>query len=472
MDSRDIGIVGLGIMGRNIALNFLRHGFSVAVFNPGVPGEGDLLADFLKSHGCGSMAGARLTEDFAAMMRKPRVIMIMVKSGSPVDDVIHRLAPHLDTGDIVIDGGNSHYSDTERRMASLEKAGILYVGCGVSGGGEGALRGPSLMPGGPPRAWETLRPLLQSIAAKLDDGTPCCEWTGNGGSGHFVKMIHNGIEYAMMQAIAEAYDMMRRMAAMGADEMAAVFAGWNRGCLGGYLIGIVPHILKKMDRGASLLAAVLDRASHKGTGREASVAALELGVPAPAIDEAVSSRFISSLLEERRRAAQLYPSNAIFSGDRNVLLHDLEEALFCAMVVSHCQGFALMDKASEDFGWDLDRAAIARLWRGGCIIQSTLMNDIEKINKKRSGTGNLLLEEEAGDLIRQRLAGWRRTVAAGALHGIPAPVLASTLAYFDGYRSARLPANLLQAMRDYFGAHGYERVDAPEGKLFSTEWKK
>ncbi len=470
MDSRDIGIVGLGIMGRNIALNFLRHGFSVALFNPGVPGEGDLLASFLRSHGCGSMAGARLPEEFVAMMNKPRVIMVMVKAGSPVDDVIHRLAPNLDPGDIVIDGGNSRYSDTERRMASLERKGVLYVGCGVSGGGAGALRGPSLMPGGSPGAWKIIRPLLQSIAAKLDDGTPCCEWTGRGGSGHFVKMVHNGIEYAMMQAIAEAYDMMRRMAAMGADEMAGEFARWNSGGLGGYLIGIVPYILKKRDRGAPLIDAVLDRASQKGTGREASVAALELGVSAPAIDEAVSARFLSSLPDERRRASELYAADAAFAGDRDALLLDLEEALFCAIMVSHCQGFDLMARASSDFGWDLDRAAIARLWRGGCIIQSTLMNDIEKIFKNRTEIGNLLLEKKIGDAMKEKLAGWRRTVSAAALNGVPAPVLSSTLAYFDSYRSARLPANLVQAMRDFFGAHGYERVDGPEGMIFRTEW--
>ncbi|MBP7735707.1 MAG: NADP-dependent phosphogluconate dehydrogenase [Spirochaetes bacterium] len=472
MDSRDIGIIGLGVMGRNIALNFSRHGFSVAVFNPGAPGEGDLLADFLKSHGCDAIAGERHLDDFIAQLRKPRVMLLMVKAGAPVDDVILSLAQRLDPGDIIIDGGNSHYRDTERRMANLEKAGILYVGCGVSGGGEGALRGPSLMPGGSPEAWKTIGPLLQSVAAKLEDGTPCCEWTGRGGAGHFVKMVHNGIEYAMMQAIAEAYDMMRRMAAMGADEMAVAFGNWNAGCLGGYLMGIVPRILKQRDKGALLLDAILDRASQKGTGKESSMAALDMGVPAQAMDEAVAARLISSLLEERRRAAELYLDNAEFSGDREALIHDIEDALYCAIAVSHCQGFALLDRASEDFKWDLDRSAIARLWRGGCIIQSALMNEIGKIISNRSWTGNLLLEEQFGVLIREKTAGWRRSVSTAALHGIPVPVLSSTLAYFDSYRSARLPANLVQAMRDFFGAHGYERIDAQEGRIFRTDWGK
>jgi len=468
----DIGIVGLGIMGRNMALNFNRRGSAVAVFNPDVAGEGDLLADFLKAHGCDGIAGARILDDFVAMMRKPRVILMMVKAGAPVDDMIHRLAPRLEPGDIIIDGGNSHYLDTARRAASVEKQGLFYVGCGISGGGEGALRGPSLMPGGSPGAWERVRPLLQSIAARLDDGTSCCEWIGPGGSGHFVKMVHNGIEYAMMQAIAETYDMMKRLVGMKADEIAGVFDRWNGGILGGYLVSIVPPVLTMKDGSGLLVDSILDRAFQKGTGKDASIAALGLGVPVPAMDEAVSERFISAMIEERRRSAGIFPAGKAFTGDGTALAADLEDALYCAIAIAHGQGFSLVRKASLEYGWGLDRCTIARVWRGGCIIQSKMMDDIEALFRIRPDAGSILMEEPLAGAMREKQAGWRRAVSSAVLHGVPAPVLASTLAYFDSYRSERLPANLLQAMRDLFGAHGYERVDAPAGTLFRTEWKR
>ncbi len=470
MGNCDIGIIGLGIMGRNIALNFARHGYAVAVFNPDVAGEDDLLADFLKAHGCDGISGARIIDDFIPLLRQPRVLLMMIKAGSPVDVVVNLLAPLLARGDIIIDGGNSHYLDTARRADALEKKGISYVGCGVSGGGEGALRGPSLMPGGSPGAWETIKPLLQSIAARLDGGTPCCEWIGPGGSGHFVKMIHNGVEYAMMQAIAEVYDLMKRLLGMKADDIAGVFAGWNAGILGGYLLGMVPGVLKMKDGTGLLVDSILDRAFQKGTGKDASIAALDLGVPVPAIDEAVSARFISSLMNERRRAAELYPAGERFAGDGRAMVKGLEDALYCSIAVSHGQGFALMEKASMEFGWGLDRAKIAGVWRGGCIIQSKMMNEMEVLFRNRTEAGNIIAEKNFADTIREKQPGWRRAVSAAAIHGIPASVLSSSLAYFDSYRSECLPANLIQAMRDFFGAHGYERIDAPLGMIFRTEW--
>ncbi len=472
MGNCDIGIIGLGIMGRNIARNFSRHGHSVAVFNPGVAGEEDLLANFLKAHGCDGVSGARVIEDFVPLLRRPRVILLMVKAGRPVDDVITRLAPRLEAGDIIIDGGNSHFLDTARRVEALALQKLLFVGCGISGGGGGALRGPSLMPGGSPGAWGTIQPLLQSIAARLDDGTPCCEWIGPGGSGHFVKMVHNGIEYAMMQAIAEAYDMMKRMLAMKPAEIAGVFAGWNAGALGGYLMGTTASVLNMKDGAGLLVDSILDRAWQKGTGKDASVAALDLGVPMPAVDEAVSARFISSLVDERHRAAEQFQTGMRFSGDGKVLLKELEDALYCSIVVSHAQGFSLMEKAFLEFGWGLDRSAIARVWSGGCIIQSKMMKDVETLFSGRPGAGNILMENMFADRMKEKQQGWRHAVSTAVIHGIPVPVLSSALAYFDSYRSERLPANLVQAMRDCFGAHGYERIDAPAGKIFRTEWDR
>ena len=471
MDKSDIGIIGLGLMGRNLSLNFSRHGCAVAVYDAARSGEQDLLADFLKQHSCDGFTGARTLDDFADMLRKPRKIMLMVKAGTPVDDVINQLTVYLERGDIVIDGGNSHYLDTARRLERLEKRGILYVGCGVSGGGEGALHGPSLMPGGSSHAWEAIRPLLQKIAARLDDGSPCCEWVGPGGSGHFVKMVHNGIEYAMMQAMAEAFDVMKRLIGMNEDEIARVFEGWNAGDLGGYLVESAPLILKKGEKAGHLLDSILDRAWQKGTGRDAAASALELGVPAPSISEAVSARFISSLLEERRLASLTFKGAIRFSGDRDELLDDLMNALYCATAISHAQGFALLGKAGADMGWGLDRAMIAHIWRGGSIIQSKIMGDVETVFKNNPSAPNILLEKPFIESIDRRQPGWRRIVSAAVLHGVPVNVISSALSYFDSYRSERLPANLIQAMRDCFGAHGYERVDAPRGKIFRTDWK-
>lgn len=472
MDKCDIGIIGLGVMGRSISLNFSNRGFSAAVYNPDVTGEEDLLADFLKDHGCDAIAGARIIGDFARLLKTPRIILLMVKAGKPVDDCIARLLPHLDAGDIIIDGGNSHYRDTGRRVAELEGRGMRFVGCGVSGGAEEALRGPSLMPGGSAGAWEAVAPMLRAIAAKRSDGSPCCEWIGPGGSGHFVKMVHNGIEYAMLQGIAEAYDMMKRMLSMEADEIAALFSAWNKGPLKGYLMGIVPAIVTRREKGALLLDSIRDSAWQKGTGRDAAAAALDLGVPVPAIDESVSARFLSSLSEERVLASQVYRSETGFSGDGKSLLEDLESALYCAMAVSLAQGFALLDKASSTYGWGLDRGSIARTWQAGCIIQSAMIKEIEAAFRDDPAVGSLLLARSIVEAVRDREAGWRRAVTAAISRGIPVPALSSTLAYFDAYRTGRLPANLTQAMRDFFGAHGYERVDAPQGTIFRTEWGK
>jgi len=458
-------------MGRNIALNASRRGFPVVVFNPKVDGEKDLLSDFLKENVCDTIEGAEDPVNFVGLVPRPRVILLMLKAGKPVDDVIGLLSARLSAGDIVIDGGNSHYSETAKRLDLLEGKGILYVGCGVSGGASGALNGPSLMPGGSPAAWDAVRPLLQSIAARLDDGTPCCEWMGPGGSGHFVKMVHNGIEYAVMQAIAESYDMMRRMIGMSAEKISEIFAEWNSGVLGGYLMGIIPRVLGRRDGTGLLIDSILDRAFQKGSGRDAATAAFDLGVPAPAIDEAVSSRLISALPDERRRISGRYPAVRKFTGETGELLQDIGDALYCSMAVSHAQGFAVMGKASIEFGWNLDLGAVARIWRGGCVIQSVMMKDFESLFARGAGAADILAEMPFAGAIGKRLDGWRGSVSAAVLHGIPVPVTSSSLAFFDGLRSETLPANLIQAMRDFFGAHGYERNDSPAGMIFRTEWE-
>jgi 6-phosphogluconate dehydrogenase len=473
LDKSDIGIIGLGLMGRNLSLNLSGHGFAITVFDPAPSVDEDILADFLKQHSCNGFSGARTLDDFVGLIRKPRKIMMMLKAGKPVDDCINRLIPCLEPGDIIIDGGNSHYLDTARRLERLEKHGILFVGCGVSGGGEGALHGPSLMPGGSSQAWDRIRPLLQKIAAKLDDKSPCCEWIGPQGSGHFVKMVHNGIEYALMQVIAESYDIMKRMAGMTADEIALVISGWNRGELKGYLTEITAIILKRSDDdGKPLVDKILDSASEKGTGKDASRASFELGVPIAAIDEAVSARFLSLLDEERRQASREFTASARITGNWDAWSDDLRDALYCSMVVAYAQGFAMLVKAGAAMGWDLDRANIAHIWRGGSIIQSDIMKNVETAFKNNPSALNILLVSPFIEAINQRQSGWRRAVSSAVLHGIPAPVISSTLAYFDSYRSERLPANLIQAMRDCFGAHGYERIDAPQGTLFHTDWKK
>ncbi len=473
MAGSDIGIYGLGVMGRNIALNFARGGRAVSIFNRAAPGEEDLAAEVLASAGKGMRIYGAVSEgDFVASLGEPRKIFLMVTAGGAVDRVLDRLVPLCRAGDTIIDGGNSHYRDTERRMERLEGAGMLFVGCGVSGGREGALNGPCIMPGGPARAWAGIRDILESAAARLLDGSPCCAWIGAGGAGHFVKMVHNGIEYAMMQSIAEAYDLMKRLLAMSHADIGAVLSEWNGGDTGGYLVDIAADIIGMQgESGVTPLEAIVDHADQKGTGRDALIASIELAFPAPVIGEAVQARFLSAMGPERRRAADEFTGPAAFSGDRTAILRALCDALYCTQLIACSHGLSLISMASAEYAWDIDLPAVARIWGGGCIIQSAMMADIAA-TLAGSPRVPIMQNPRFIDALNRKQTGWRLAASAALRHGVPVPAMASALAYFDGYRSGRLPADLIQAMRDYFGAHGYERVDAPPGKIFSGGWKK
>ena len=472
MAGSDIGIYGLGVMGRNLALNFARRGHAVSVYNRDAPGEEDLVAVTRASAEGMNVYGAAGEEDFVNSLAPPRKIFLMVTAGPAVDQVLDRLVPLCRGGDIIIDGGNSHYRDTERRIALLGRAGLHFVGCGVSGGREGALNGPCMMPGGDARAWPAVRDILGSAAARLDDGTPCCAWIGAGGAGQFVKMVHNGIEYGMMQSIAEAYDVMKRLLGMPYQRIGAVLSEWNNGDAGGFLLNSAADILSRQgEDGVAPLEEIADRAAQKGTGRDALAASFELDVPVPVICEAVLARFLSAMDAERRAAAGSFAGPAPFSGDRQALLRDAGDALYCTQLVACAQGLALIGRASGEFGWDIDLPSVARIWGGGCIIQSSMMKEIAAACAGPAG-GSVLLYPRFIEALDRKQAGWRRAAAAAQLHGLPVPATASALAYFDGYRSGRLPADLIQAMRDYFGAHGYERVGGPPGALFRTDWKK
>ncbi len=464
----DIGVIGLGVMGLNLLLNMADHGYSAVGYDRVADRVRDLDRRRAPGH---AIRGTGSPRECMALLKSPRVVVILVPAGPPVDAALRDLIPLCRPADILIDCGNSHFTDTALRQKALARKGIHFLGVGISGGEKGARHGPSIMPGGPREAYVWVKNIFEAIAADVR-GEPCVAYLGPGAAGHFVKMVHNGIEYAMMQAIAETYDMMKRLVGMKADEIAGVFDRWNGGILGGYLVSIVPPVLTMKDGSGLLVDSILDRAFQKGTGKDASIAALGLGVPVPAMDEAVSERFISAMIEERRRSAGIFPAGKAFTGDGTALAADLEDALYCAIAIAHGQGFSLVRKASLEYGWGLDRCTIARVWRGGCIIQSKMMDDIEALFRIRPDAGSILMEEPLAGAMREKQAGWRRAVSSAVLHGVPAPVLASTLAYFDSYRSERLPANLLQAMRDLFGAHGYERVDAPAGTLFRTEWKR
>ena len=397
----------------------------------------------------------------------------MVKAGKPVDDVIDRLLPLLDKGDIIIDGGNTHFPDTARRTAYVESKGLLYIGTGVSGGEEGALKGPSMMPGGSPAAWPSVKPIFQSISAKVADGTPCCDWVGEGGAGHFVKMVHNGIEYGDIQLICECYQIMKDLLGMSNREMHEVFAEWNKGDLESYLIEITRDILGKQDEeGKYVLDYILDTAGQKGTGKWTAIAALDQGIPLTLISEAVYARCLSARKEERVAASKILagPRAAEFTGDRKAFLEDLHKALFAAKVVSYAQGFALMRSAAKEYGWNLNYGGIALLWRGGCIIRSVFLGKIKEAFDKDPGIANILLAPYFAEKLADAQQGWRNVVAQAVANGLPAPTLGAALSYYDGYRSERLPANLLQAQRDYFGAHTYERTDRPRGEFFHTNW--
>jgi 6-phosphogluconate dehydrogenase len=473
-DKADIGMIGLAVMGENLALNIEGRGFAVAVWNRTVPGIEEGVVDrFMAGRGKGrKFIGAKTIEDFVKSLAAPRKIMMMVKAGRPVDELIERLAPLLDRGDILIDGGNSYFSDTARRVKALESRGLLFIGTGVSGGEEGALLGPSLMPGGSAAAWPHVRPVFRAIAARAPDGTPCADWIGPDGAGHFVKMVHNGIEYGDMQLIAEAYQLMKELLGLPAGDMQAVFKAWNGRELESYLIEITAGILAVKDAdGQPLVDKILDTAGQKGTGKWASTTALDLGVPTTLISEAVFARFLSALKDERLEASKILPGAVRkFTGDRSAFLADLEQALYASKIVCYAQGFSLLRAAAEEFKWDLDYGGIALLWRGGCIIRSAFLGRIREAFGREPRLRNLLLDSFFRGRIAESQEAWRRVVAAAATHGVWVPALSTALNFYDGVRSARLPANLIQAQRDDFGAHQYERIDRPRGQFFHTDW--
>jgi len=465
----DIGLIGLAVMGENLVLNMESKGFRVSVYNRTL----QKVDDFINGRAKGkNIVGAHSVQELIASLKRPRKVMIMVKAGSAVDDMIEQLLPHLEKGDIIIDGGNTHFPDTNRRTAYVESKGLLYIGTGVSGGEEGALLGPSIMPGGSKDAWPEVKPIFQAIAAKVEDGTPCCDWVGENGAGHFVKMVHNGIEYGDMELICEAYQIMRDLLGMTTDEMHLVFKEWNEGELNSYLIEITRDILAFKDTdGKPLVDKILDTAGQKGTGKWTGITALDLGIPLTLIVEAVFSRCLSAMKDERVIASKILNGpKASFKGKKKEFLNDLREALYASKIVSYAQGYSLMRAAASEFKWNLNYGGIALMWRGGCIIRSVFLGKIKEAFDKNPGLTNLLLDPFFSEKVEKAQKGWRNVVATATLNGIPAPALASALGYFDGYRCEKLPANLLQAQRDYFGAHTYERNDRPRGQFFHTNW--
>jgi 6-phosphogluconate dehydrogenase len=469
MGNADIGLVGLAVMGENLVLNMESKGFTVAVFNRTT----SKVDAFIQGRGAGKkISGHHDMASLAAALKRPRKVMIMVKAGEAVDDTIEQLLGVFEPGDIIIDGGNSNYQDTIRRTAYVESRGLLYIGTGVSGGEEGALTGPSIMPGGSPAAWPLVKPVLQAIAAKVEGGTPCCDWVGENGAGHFVKMVHNGIEYGDMELICETYDIMKNILGLSYPEMRDVFDEWNRGNLNSYLVEITRDILGYKDADGSPLAEkILDTAGQKGTGKWTGIAALEFGVPLTLIGEAVFSRCLSAAKNERVRASKVFSGPRIAKpADTKAFIQDLEKALYAAKVVSYAQGYLLMREAAKEYKWNLNNGGIALMWRGGCIIRSVFLGKIKEAFDKKPDLENLLLDPFFTSILEDAQASWRRVAAAAVQNGIAAPALLSALAYFDGYRSERLPANLLQAQRDYFGAHTYERVDKKRGEFFHTNW--
>ena len=466
----DIGLVGLAVMGENLALNMESKGFHVSVYNRTV----EKVDRFMEGRGKGlNFYGAHSLEDFISSLKSPRKVFLMVKAGKPVDDFIEKLIPLLDKGDIIIDGGNTHFPDTARRTEYVESKGLLYIGTGVSGGEEGALKGPSMMPGGSPAAWPYVKPIFQGISAKVADGTPCCDWVGQGGAGHFVKMVHNGIEYGDIQLICECYQIMKDILGMTNEEMHRTFAEWNKGDLDSYLIEITRDILAKKDGdGKYVLDYILDTAGQKGTGKWTAISALDLGEPLTLISESVYARCLSALKEERVEASKILegPHPVKFTGDREAFLEDLRRALFASKVVSYAQGYSLMRAAAKEYGWDLNYGGIALLWRGGCIIRSVFLGKIKEAFDNNPRIANILLDPYFKEKLSDAQKGWRNVIAQAVVNGVPAPCMTAALEYYDGYRTERLPANLLQAQRDYFGAHTYERTDRQRGEFFHTNW--
>lgn len=469
MKKADIGLIGLAVMGENLVMNMESKGFTVAVYNR-TPEKVD---QFISGRAAGKkIIGCHSLEELVRQLEKPRKVFMMVKAGQAVDDMIAKLLPLLDDGDILIDGGNSHFPDTIRRTAYVESQGKLYVGTGVSGGEEGALKGPSMMPGGSPAAWPHVKSVFQAICAKVEDGSPCCDWVGENGAGHFVKMVHNGIEYGDMQLICEAYQLMRDYLRMSHNEMHNVFKAWNETELDSYLIEITRDILAYQDTdGSPLVEHILDTAGQKGTGKWTAVAALDEGVPLTLIGEAVFSRCLSAMKDERITAAEVFDRTIpTFTGDKQAFVEAIRQALYASKIISYAQGYTLMRTAAETYRWNLNYGGIALMWRGGCIIRSAFLGKIKDAYTTNPSLSNLLLDPYFKDTIQRLLPAWRMVVATAASCGVPIPAMAAALSYFDGYTTARLPANLLQAQRDYFGAHTYERLDSPRGQVFHTNW--
>jgi 6-phosphogluconate dehydrogenase len=466
----DIGLIGLAVMGQNLVLNMNDHGFKVAVFNRTTSKVDDFLANEAKGT---QVVGAHSIEEFAGLLKKPRRVMLMVKAGDSVDQTIEHVLPYLEKGDIVIDGGNSLFTDSNRRTKDLAAKGILFIGTGVSGGEEGARRGPSIMPGGNPAAWPHVKDIFQAISAKVENGTPCCDWVGENGAGHYVKMVHNGIEYGDMQLICEAYDLLQRGLGLTADELHDVFAEWNKGELDSYLIEISRDIFAKKDEdGKPIVDKILDAAGQKGTGKWTAISALDLGQPLTLIGESVFARCLSALKEERVAASKILqgPATKAAVGDRTQFIEDVRRALYCSKIVSYAQGYMLLKAAAKEHGWNLNFGGIALMWRGGCIIRSQFLGKIKEAYDKKPAPENLLLDSFFTAAISKYQASWRNALVHAVELGVPTPVFSSALSFFDGYRTGRLPANLLQAQRDYFGAHTYERTDKPRGEYFHTNW--
>ena len=466
----DIALIGLAVMGQNLILNMSDHGYKVVAFNRTVSKVDDFLQEAAKGHA--NVIGAHSIEEMIGLLKRPRKIMLMVKAGAAVDEFIETLLPHLEPGDVIIDGGNSHFPDTIRRTKYLESKGMLYVGTGVSGGEEGARFGPSMMPGGSPKAWPLVKDIFQAICARTPDGEPCCDWMGEDGAGHYVKMVHNGIEYGDMQLICEAYQLLKEGLGMSNEEMTQVFTEWNKGELDSYLIEITRDILAyKDEKGEYVVDKILDTAGQKGTGKWTSVSSLDLGMPVTLIGEAVYARCLSAMKDDRVGASKILSGPKFkFDGDRKAFIEDIRQGLLASKLVSYAQGFMLLREAAKEYKWNLNYGGIAMVWRAGCIIRSAFLGKIKAAFDRDPKLSNLLLDPYFTELVDRCQPFWRRVVAQAVAAGVPVPAFTTALSFFDGFRSERLPANLLQAQRDYFGAHTYERVDQPRGKFFHTNW--
>ena len=469
MKKADIGLIGLAVMGENLIMNMESKGFTVACYNRTV----EKVDNFVNGRAKGkNIIGCHSIQELVDNLEKPRKVFCMVKAGAAVDAMIEQLVPVLEPGDIIIDGGNSHFPDTIRRTQYVESKGLLYIGTGVSGGEEGALKGPSMMPGGSPKAWPVVKPILQSICAKVEGGVPCCDWVGENGAGHFVKMVHNGIEYGDMQLICESYQLMRDLLGMSDDEMHEVFKKWNTTELDSYLIEITRDILAYKDTdGQPIVEKIRDTAGQKGTGKWTGIAALDEGVPLTLIGEAVFARCLSAMKDDRIVAAKAYGRKVpAFTGDKAEFVENIRQALYASKIISYAQGYTLMRTAAKTYNWNLNYGGIALMWRGGCIIRSVFLGKIKEAYDKDPALSNLLLDPYFKSTIEKLVPAWRKVAAAACAYGIPAPTMTSALSYFDGYTTERLPANILQAQRDYFGAHTYERLDKPRGEFFHTNW--